>query len=195
MTGLEVLVVVGVLINVGGTTAYIARVVRGKNKPNRMSFLMWSIAPIIGAAASFAQGVTWAALPILFVGLCPFAVFVASFVNPEAYWELGRFDYLCGGLSALALILWWITSLPMIALVLAIVSDAFAGWPTLIKAWRHPDTESANGYVASMFSSATSFFVATPLNFASIAFPIYILCINMAITVGILRGRAHRRVI
>ena len=184
----------GALINVAGTAAYIAETLRGRNKPNRMTFLMWSIAPIIGAAASFVQGVTWATVPVLAAGLCPFAVFLASFVNRNAYWKLGRFDYACGVLSALALVLWWFTNEPMIALVLAIFADAAAGYPTLIKSWKFPETETAIGYVASTVSVATSFLVLQGFNFESVAFPLYLIAMNTALVIGILRGKLRRSV-
>jgi hypothetical protein len=60
-------------------------------------------------------------------------IFLASFVNKKAYWKLEKFDYICGISSALALLLWWLTKEPAIAIVFAIISDAFAAIPTLIK--------------------------------------------------------------
>lgn len=187
--------VIGALINVAGSAVYIADTLRGRNKPNRMTFLMWSIAPIIGAAASFAQGVTWAVVPVLMAGLCPFAVFLASFVNHHAYWKLERFDYACGAFSALALILWWLTSEPMIALVFAILADAVAGYPTLIKAWKFPETETAIGYAAATLSAATGFLVVGDMNFESVAFPTYLVVINILLVIGIWRGKLKQRVI
>jgi hypothetical protein len=42
----------------------------------------------------------------------------------------------------LALILWWITKEPNIAIMLAILSDILAAIPTLVKTWKFPETES-----------------------------------------------------
>jgi hypothetical protein len=187
-----ILIGVGVLANVVGTAFYIGRTLRGENKPNRMSFLMWSIAPLIGAIASFTQGVTWPAVPILFSALCPFAVLLASYVNQNAYWKLTSFDYLCGVLSALALILWWLTNVANVAIFFAILSDVIAGYPTIVKAWRHPETESSGGYTGSMFSVLMGLLVAERLDFASFAFPIYLICNNTVIIAGICRGRLRK---
>jgi hypothetical protein len=190
-----VLVLIGAAINVVGTSSYVRDTLQGRNKPNRMSFLMWSIAPIIGVAASFAQGVTWAVIPVFFTAFCPFIVFLASFINPNSYWKLGVFDYLCGLFSVLALVLWYFTHIANIAIVFAMLSDGLAGLPTVIKAWRFPHTESATGYVASSMSVLTSF-AATPVwSFAAVAFPAYIFCLNTLIISGILRGRKRVRMI
>jgi hypothetical protein len=187
-----VLVLIGSLVNVLGTLSYVRDTLHGHNKPNRMSFLIWSIAPLIGAVASFAQGVTWAAFPVFFTAFCPFMVFAATFVNPKAYWKLGVFDYSCGAFSILALVLWYLTSIPNIAIIFAILSDALAGLPTLIKAWRFPETESATGYVAANVSVLTSFFATSVWSFAAIAFPLYLFCLNSAVVAGVWHGRSAK---
>lgn len=189
------IVLLGSLVNVAGSAVYIVHTLRGRNKPNRMTFLMWGLVPLIGVAASLAQGVTWAVVPILFAALMPLTIFFASFINPNAYWKLGRFDYACGVISVLALFLWWLTDEPNLALLFAIIADAVAGYPTVIKAWRHPDTESWQGYAAAAISGSTAFIVASPWNFAALAFPAYLIVINIILVTGILRGGARPRVI
>lgn len=189
------IVLLGSLVNVAGSAVYIVHTLRGRNKPNRMTFLMWSIVPVIGVAASLVQGVTWAVVPIAVAGLMPFTILVASFVNPNAYWKLGRFDYACGIISVLALVLWWLTDEPNLALLFAIIADGVAGYPTVIKAWRHSETESWQGYAAAALSGSTAFIVAETWNFAALAFPAYLIVINIILVTGILRGGAKPRVI
>ncbi|MEK7601708.1 MAG: hypothetical protein AAB480_04215 [Patescibacteria group bacterium] len=181
--------ILGSVVNLFGTSYYILNTVRGVTKPNRMTWLMWSIAPLIGAAAGFASGVTWAALPVLMAGIMPLTVFIASFVNPNSYWELGVFDYFCGSLSMLALILWYLTQNPAVAIVFAIASDLAAAIPTVIKCWSQPETETASGYTASGFNNLMSFFVITNWNFASIAFPLHLVFINTVLAFPVVRKK------
>ncbi len=144
---------------------------------------------MIGTAAAFSSGVTWATLPVFFVGFCPFLVFLSSFANKDAYWQLTRFDYTCGALSILALMLWYMTNDANIAIIFAIASDFAAGLPTLIKSWKFPETETAIAYAVTLFSALTSFLVIKQWMFASYAFPLYLVLMNAAITFAIIRRR------
>ncbi len=119
---------------------------------------------------------------------CPFLIFVASFVNKNAYWQLGRFDYACGAFSVLALVLWALTANPLVAIFFAILADLAAGVPTLIKAWRYPQTETVIAYVLASIALTTSFVVAEP-SLEAYAFPAYLITLNAAIIFGIVRGR------
>src|SRR5215475_4676262 len=119
---LHYLVLVGAAINAAGSSRYIRDTLRGTTQPNRVTYLMWGIAPLIATAAALSKGVTWAVVPVFMSGFCPLMVFLSSFVNRSGYWKLGTLDYLCGVVSALALILWALTAQPIIAIILAMTS-------------------------------------------------------------------------
>lgn len=106
---LQYAVILGAVVNVFGALGYARDTLRGETKPNRVTWLMWSVAPLIGTAAALSEGVTWAVLPVFMAGFGPFLILLASFINPNAYWKLETFDYLCGACSVLALVLWGIT--------------------------------------------------------------------------------------
>ena len=129
------IVLLGVIVNLASTATYIWSTVQGRTRPNRMTFLMWSIAPMIATVAGYVEGVSpWALVPVFLSGFAPFLNFLSTFWNPNAYWKLSTFDYFCGTLSVLALVLWGITSDPIVAIVFAILADAFAAVPTVLKA-------------------------------------------------------------
>ena len=187
---LQYLVFVGAAVGFFfGTLPYIKDTLSGKTKPNRVSWLMWSVAPLIAAAAIITDGVGWAVLPIFMSGFCPALVFISSFFNKNSYWKLEKFDYFCGFLSAMALVFWGITKEPVVAIIFAIVSDGFAAIPTLIKSWKYPETENMAVYAVSLISVPTGFAAVKIWNFSSIAFLIYLIIINILITSAILRGR------
>ena len=144
-----------------------------------MTWFMWSIAPFTAAGAAISNGVTWAAVPVFMSGFSPFLILVVSFLNRRAYWRLTLFDYLCGVLSALALVLWYVTKNPNVAIVFAIISDATAAAPTLVKAWHSPESESRWPFVVGVFAPLTSFLVAPVWTFSELAFPAYLVAINV----------------
>lgn len=174
----QYLVLVGAAVQTIGIANYIKEILWGGCKPNKVTWLMWSIAPLIATFAAFSDGVRWSVLPVFMSGFGPLLVFITSFLNPNAYWKLERFDYLCGACSILALVFWWITKDPNIAIIFAIASDGFAAVPTLIKLWKYPETETVSPFTSGLFSALTSFAAIKAWGFSSYAFPIYLVVIN-----------------
>ncbi len=150
---------------------------------------MWTIAPLIATVAALTEGVKWSVLPVFMAGFCPLLVFIASFVNKNAYWKLGALDYWCGFWAILALILWGITKNPTLAVIFSIVSDGCAALPALIKAWQHPETETIAVYATALVSALTSFAAVKTWKLIEIAFPLYLMAANSLIIILILCRR------
>lgn len=187
------LVFVGATVHILGSFAYLRDTLRGTTKPNRVTFLIWGIAPLIGVAAALTDGVGWAILPVFMAGFFPLVIFFASFVNPNAYWKLGRFDYICGFFSVLALVLWAVTLQPLIAIIFAIISDGFATFPTLIKAWKYPETETAIAYAASLFSAGTGFAAIQKGIPSEYIFGIYLVVVNALLVFVVYRRKIFKK--
>jgi hypothetical protein len=185
----EFLVLIAASAVLVAALAYIHSMFKGQTRPNRVTWLMWTIAPFTATLAAFSSGATWAAVPVLMSGLSPFLILIASFLHKNAYWKLSVFDYACGVLSALALVLWYLTENPDVAIVFAIFSDAIAAMPTLRKAWSHPQTESRWPFVVGVFSPMTSFLVAPEWAFSEIAFPAYLIAINILLVFSLLKRK------
>jgi len=182
---LEYLVFLAAFAALLAAFAYIRSMFRSATNPNRMTWLMWAVAPFTATAAAVSKGVGWAVLPVFMSGFSPFLIFTASFFTKKAYWKLSSFDYLCGALSVSALVFWYLTDEPNVAIVFAMVSDAFAAVPTLRKAWNHPETESVWPFVVGVFSASTSFAAAVAWTFSELAFPVYLIVTNILLVISI----------
>lgn len=90
-------------------------------------------------------------------GFGPILVFTVACFNKAAYWKMGKFDYICGFVSILALVAWYMTKSPNVAILLAILSDALAALPTLIKGWNFPETENGFLFLGSLFSDLSHY--------------------------------------
>ncbi len=187
---LEYFVIVAAFASLLAAFVYIRSMFKGQTKPNRVTWLMWSIAPFIATAASVSTGVSWAVVPVFMSGLSPFLIFISSFLKKKAYWKISSFDYLCGISAIIALILWYLTKEPNLAIIFAIVSDGSAALPTLAKAWRNPETESAWPFTVGIFSPITSFIVAATWTFSELAFPIYLISINILLVFSVTKKKA-----
>lgn len=191
---LQYLVFVGFFIQLWGIYIYGKEVIKGNTRPNRVSWLMWSIAPLIATAAALSSGVKLAVLPVFMSGFGPLLIFIVSFYNKKSYWKLEFFDYLCGFFSLLALILWAITKQANIAIMFAIISDLFAAVPTVIKSWRHPETETVASYSTGMLNALSSFAAIKLWGFSELAFPIYVLTIDTLLTLIIIRKKIFKTI-
>lgn len=174
-------IIIGALIGAVGSIAYLIDTVKGKVKPNRVSFLLWSIAPFIAFFAQIKQGVGLEALMTFSTGFQPLTIFIASFLNKQAEWKLTRFDLLCGILSLVGLVLWMITKVGNVAILFSIVADGLASVPTIVKAYKYPDTEIAWPWIATVFGVVLTLLTLPSFTFANSGFIFYILVVDTLI--------------
>ncbi|MGB6436084.1 MAG: hypothetical protein WBF59_18915, partial [Bradyrhizobium sp.] len=146
--------------------------------PNRVTWLLWALVPLIAAAAQWRAGVGISTLVVLSVGAGPACVVLASFVQRTGSWRLGPFDYLCGACSLAALALWAITGDPVTAIVLSILADAAAALPTLRKAWLAPATENRRAYLISLVGMVLGIFSVQEATFTAYAFNAYLVAVS-----------------
>ena len=174
-------VIIGTIIGAIGSLAYLIDTVKGKVKPNRVSFLLWSIVPFIAFAAQVKQGVGLESLMTFSTGFLPLTTFIASFVNKKAEWKVTRYDLICGFLSIVGLILWMITKVGNVAIFFSIVADGFAAVPTIVKAYKYPDTELAWPWIATSFGVVLTLLTIKGLTFANSGFIVYIFLLDTLI--------------
>ena len=177
----EKFVIVVVIIEFLGGLSYLIDTLKGKVKPNRVTFFLWSLSPAIAFAAQIKQGVGIQSLMTFVTGFVPFTIFLASFINKKSYWKIKKFDLACGAISIIGLILWQITGVGNIAILFSIFSEIFAVLPTLTKSYYYPDTESAYPYLTSSTNAGLTILTIKNWIFAQYAFPFYIFLINLII--------------
>ena len=182
---LQYLVLLSIPLGVYGVAAYIKDTIIGRVRPNKVTWLMWSIAPLIATFAAISKGVTLAVIPVFLAGFGPFCVLIASFFSKKSYWRLETFDYFCGFCSVLALILWFITKEANVAIVFSIISDGFAAVPTLKKAWTNPETESVVPYLMGLLGAIVTFAAIKYWIFSEYAFASYLIFIDICLIFSI----------
>lgn len=161
---------------------YILETLKGQVKPNRVTWLLWTLAPLIGFFASLSShGFQFSDIPVFMAGFTPLLVLIASFISKSASWQLSRFDLICGAVSLLTLVLWLLTKNAVLALALSILSDFLAAIPTAKKAWTVPKTEHPAPFIGGIFSSTTGLLALERLDFVSFAFPAYLLLMNISL--------------
>lgn len=177
----ENFIFLGVFIGGLASLKYLFETIQGKVQPNKVTFFLWALAPFIAFFAQIKQGVGIQSLLTFAVGFSPLLIFLASFVNKKAQWKLGTFDFICGGLSLLGLLLWYITQIGNLAIIFAIVADGLAALPTIIKAYKSPESESGVLYLGGFISALSTLLTIRTWTFAYWGFPLYILIVTFII--------------
>jgi len=184
------LVILSAGISIAGASAYVRDTLNGRTKPNRITWSMWALAPLIGTAAALsAHADMWATTRVFLAGFLPLIVFITSFVNPQSYWKLTVFDIACGVCSLLALAIWGFADSPRLAILLAATGDGFASLPTIRKAWKHPETETGLTFIFSLIAVLLVLPSIPVWNIENAAFQIYLLVVAIILIFAIYRKR------
>lgn len=170
----EYFVIVGAVISAFGGMSYLLDTLKGRVKPNKVTFFLWAVAPLIAFVAELQKGVGIQSLMTFMVGFIPLSIFLASFLNKKADWKITRFDLSCGAISVLGIISWLITQEGNVAIFFGILADGFASIPTIVKAYRFPETETVWPYTSAMINGIITLLTIATWNFANYGFPLYI---------------------
>lgn len=193
MNLLHLFVVLSAVANFSGSLLYVRAMTQGRAQPNRVTWFLWALIPLIAFFASVWEGSTWSSVSIFMSGLIPLVVFLASFFIRGAYWKITLFDLGCGVLSLAAVVLWALTQDGFFAVALAILADALAGFPTLVKCWRFPETEVNTTYIGGFVSAGFGLLSVQEWRFVEYGFPLYLatICLVFIAVIG-LRGHKNK---
>lgn len=184
---------VGALIGSLGGVFYLFETLVGRAQPNRITWLLWGIFPMVIFMAQRAQGVAGVSWASFVAGLTPLLVVAASFFNRNAYWRTEPRDYGLMAAALLGLLLWALTDKPNLALLCSLLADGLASVPTLLKSYRHPQSESWGAYAVSAVGFGISLLSVQTHNLENTAFVAYLFLLNGTLAALAARGRRPRR--
>ncbi len=183
------LVILSAVLSLSGSIAYIRDMFRGKSKPNLVTWGLWAFAPLVATAAALsANADQWATVRIFMSGFGPLLVFIFAFIVKQSYWKLSIFDYGCGVLSLIALAVWFGARSPALAILFLAAADLLATLPTIIKAWKQPQTETVYTYFIGLFTATIILPAIRVWNIENSAFQIYLVIANISLFSIVLRG-------
>jgi len=175
----------GALIFLISSFPYIIETIKGKIKPNKVSWFIWTLAPLIAFFAQIKQGVGLESLLTFSMSFVPLLVFLAWFLNKKSFWKIEKSDLICGTLSILGLFFWQITKKGNVAIFFSILSDFFAALPTVKKSFFYPETENYLVYFGSLFFSLITLLSLKNWSFENYSFSLYIFLLDLVIVIFI----------
>ncbi len=176
-----------------GNGGYLIEAFLGRIKPNRVTFFGWTLTTFVILLGQLSKGVGIQAI-ITGVGfLTCFLVLLTAIVNKKAYWKLVFFDFSCGVISIIGLLLWIITKEGNLAIVFGLVADGTALLPTVVKTYLHPETEVAWPWFSSSLSGLVTLLVISKWEFAYYSFPLYVFLSELLVFLLIIFKKKKRK--
>jgi hypothetical protein len=179
----EYFAVIGSVIASMGGFYYAYLTVKGRVKPNKVTWFFWGAFPMIAFAAQLSQGVGLVAWATFVAGTPPVFVLIGSLFNKDAYWQIRRIDYWFAIAGFLSVIAWQVTKIPDIAFTFALLADLLVALPTLIKAYRFPETENGIAYGISAIGFLLAVLAVPEWTYRISAFVVYLFLVNLSLAV------------
>lgn len=163
------------IIWIGSAAPYIVSIIRGKTRPSAVSSFLWTILGVIDVAAQYSAGASWS---ILTVAAVTFNTGVFTVLALAGYGyknnKLSWTDWTCLVLAIVALVAWYITSDPVVALLFSLAANILAAVPTFIKTYRDPESELALGWALVTVAGVMGIASNTIWTPANLIMPVYI---------------------
>lgn len=188
-------VFVGAALGLAGSIRYAFAIIQGKVRPNLVTWLMWAVAPLVAFFAQLDSDVGFPAVMTLAAGAGPAIVLATSMLSGRHYARLGVFDLLCAGIALGALGVWLGLDRAPLAVGFAVAADAVAALPTIVKAWRNPDSENVFFYVLVGIGATITLMTVSVWTPQAWGFAVYQLsiCTLLAVLIACRRRGPHQR--
>lgn len=152
---------------------FIRGTIQGSVVPNRASWIVWFVQDVLLAASAIMAGVGPAAVMPVVWGLGAGMMLILS-VTKGARGAFTGLEKACLVLSGLGLLLWATTGSPRLALVAGVSAAVIGGFPTVVKAWVKPWTETMSGWLLLILGTVFSSLAIREWTFDSGLLPVVI---------------------
>ena len=143
----EIFSVVAVVLTFLGYIPYYRDILKGKTHPHIYSWSLWGLLTILIVALQIKGGAGPAVWVTAAVGLPCFGVVALSLKRGKK--DITVSDTVTAILSLVAIGFWLVADQPVISIVLVVVADVLAFYPTVRKSWDQPYAETLSLYVTN----------------------------------------------
>lgn len=169
---------------------YIRNILKGKTKPQRTTFFIYTVINTISFTSQLAKGATnslW--LPFVFFS-GTLIVFLLSVKRGVGGFQTK--DYIVLVIAGFGLLAWYLSKEAAIALYSVILIDAAGTYLTIEKAYKHPESETLITWVLSSLAGFLAFLSVGSLNSVLISFPLFIFLIDGGVVTAIILGKKKK---
>jgi hypothetical protein len=182
--------VLSVVFAIIGFAPYIYTILKGRTKPEKSSWWIWSLLMVVALATQVAQGATWSlALTATFL-FCNIAI--ATLALKHGYGHFKPRDVVAIVAAIFGIVFWVFTDNALAALLITISIDFLGNWLTMAKSWRAPYTENRFMWLMVSIASVFSLLAVGEVNTQVAIFPAYSVIVNTACFLVICNRRRWR---
>jgi hypothetical protein len=178
------------IVNTIAFIPYILSIYKGKTKPERSSWWIWTVLMTVALFAQIAAGATWSVL--LTVVFVVGNLLVALLSIKYGYGKFTRKNTVSLLITVLALALWYITEDPLIALLITIAVDFLAYWLTIMKSWKAPYSENILAWILMTIAAVLSILSVGEFKLVLLVFPIYVASVSIIGVAVLIKRRKWR---
>lgn len=125
---------------------YLVDIVHGETRPNKVSFVLWTMTTCIAAVATHEEkGWSFPTIALCMAVLSMTSITILAFAG-YGYAKRQKTDIVALVLGIVAIVGWLVSGEPMVAIAFSIGADICATVPTIEKAWKEPFTEHAGAW-------------------------------------------------
>lgn len=166
---------------------YIRDILKGKTKPERASWLIWTV---LGSISFFSQLAKGATNSLWMTGADTLGVAII-YLLAIRYGEggLAPRDIKALLVAAFGLVVWYFTKEPAFALLIVILVDGAGAILTLLKAYEDPESETMSAWFISGLSGFVAALAVGSFDWILLSYPIYIWLANWLVIVAMILGK------
>ncbi|MFA6256614.1 MAG: hypothetical protein WC606_05590 [Candidatus Absconditabacterales bacterium] len=170
---------------------YTLSILKGESKPHRTTrFVVLSIT-FLSFASLLAQHNTVAIFLAGVSVLQSILIFILCIKYGMGGWA--KTDIICLVIAGIGILVWKLTSNPVMGLLASILADFVGYLPALIKTYKFPETETWVFYILDVLAGLFTLLAITNFTYQETSYPIYILAINLVMVIFILRPKISKR--
>ena len=165
---------------------YVRDILKGTTKPERASWLIWSVLGLIAVTSQLSKGATDSIWMTVAQSTGTIIIFLLSIKC--GFGGLARRDFIALVAAGTGLCLWFLTNDAIYALAITIVIDGIGAFLTALKSYEFPDSETVITWVLGLTSAVLGTISVGRIDPILMAYPIYVFLANSSVLLGIYLG-------
>ena len=190
---LQALGIAAAILSLSSNIPYILDTIRGVTQPHRVSWGIFFLLNIISLANQAAAGATSSLWLIAAFTLSTFIIFSLSIKNGVG--GSSKLDLIALFGSLAGVVVWQLIDSPTASIIANIIAGGIAGFPTMVKAYKKPESETKNKWLFGSIAGLLAALSVGEVNIVLLLLPLDVFLYQGSIyLILVLRGsRVARR--
>jgi len=172
-----ILGLIAIAIAIVSYSFYFYDVFQGKTKPHGLTWLIWSVLNTLICYQQLHDGAGPGAWVTGVAAIANFAIFISSFRYGER--NITRFDWVCGALAAIAIVIWLYSPNGAISTILACLVFIIGLIPTFRKSLYHANEETVVTFALNGLKFLVALFALQSFSVGTALYPLVLFVINI----------------